>query len=199
MLSLGRGDRPGSPFGRSRHTTPHTSQRRGTRSQSWTWGPSLAQPSLTPSPLDLGYQTLEHSFCETGESSTSDSPLRDPRLEPGVTGRSQERTQLCPLLGLPDTALLHLLRLLPSRELARLGSTCRRLQQLCWTEELWSCVVLAGEAALDTDQAVRSILSRLVWAGREGRPAQGVTTVLLGGCSRSSYSGSWPPVTPPAG
>ena len=187
VVELSREDRPGSPFGRSRHTTPHCSQRRQRRSKSCNPGgpcepaerPSPA--SLTPSPLDLGYQTLEHSFCETGDSSI-DSPMRDPRLEPGVT-RGLERSGPCHILRLPQTLILKLLSFLNSKELARVSATCKQLRQLCWSENLWTSIVLAGES-LDTDRAVRSILSRLVWAreGRDGAP--GVTTVVLSGCAR---------------
>ena len=184
VIELSREDRPGSPFGRSRHTTPHCSQRQR-RSKSCQPGASEVQQapaSLTPSPLDLGYQTLEHSFCETGDSSV-DSPLRDPRLEPGVTTRGLEKTQPCHLLRLPNILILKLLGYLNSMELARASVTCRQLRQLCWSETLWASIVLAGES-LDTDRAVRAILSRLVWAreGRDGAPS--VTTVVLSGCAR---------------
>ena len=187
VIELSREDRPGSPFGRSRHTTPHCSQRRQRRSKSCNPGTSevsASQPapaSLTPSPLDLGYQTLEHSFCETGDSSV-DSPLRDPRLEPGVT-RGLEKSEPCHLLRLPNIVILKLLGYLNSRELARVAVTCRQLRHLCWSESLWTSIVLAGES-LDTDRAVRAILSRLVWAreGRDGAPC--VTTVVLSGCAR---------------
>ncbi len=67
--------RGGSPFGRSRHTTPHASQRRkgpppaasATAAEFPGRPPAAKQPP--PSPLDAGYQTLEHSY--DGESSLS--------------------------------------------------------------------------------------------------------------------------------
>jgi hypothetical protein len=112
----------GSPFGRSRHGTPHSSQRRA-RSRSRA---ACAASSLSPSPLDLGYQTLEHSFCETGDSSAESPQQRDPlRLEPGVTRTGAAPAARPPLLRLPERALRALLRALPSRDLARLGATCR--------------------------------------------------------------------------
>ena len=66
---------------------------------------------------------------------------------------------------------------------------CRRLRAQCWDPSLWSTIQLVGEAGLDTDASIRAILGRLVWASRgarggEGRGAGGVTTVLLGGCTR---------------
>ena len=108
--------------------------------------------------------------------------MRDPRLEPGVT-RGLERSGACHILRLPQTLILKLLSFLNSKELARVSATCKQLRQLCWSENLWTSIVLAGES-LDTDRAVRAILSRLVWAreGRDGAP--GVTTVVLSGCAR---------------
>jgi len=189
--------RAGSPFGRSRHATPHGSQRRS--------------KSQTPSPLDPGYQTLEHSY--DGESSMSSDttnnshPLhvaqtkhlqveqaKNLRLEPGVLVKQPRRGQCvmpCHLFKLTDAALTNILSFLSSENLARVARTCRRLYQLSWQPELWCRITLSDER-IDTDRAIRAILGRLVWGsgktvkGTQGAPkgAPGVKTVQLGGSSR---------------
>ena len=124
-------------------------------------------PAAAPaSPLDPGYQTLEHSY--DGESSLSS--------EAAPAGPA------CWLLALPDSCLLSILARLDSAvAVGRAGLTCRRLQQLAWRPLLWSSIRLTGCDRLDTDRAVRAILARLVGTGR-GAPS--VTAVQLGGNSR---------------
>jgi hypothetical protein len=102
--------RGGSPFGRSRHTTPHASQRKKGppaasaaavelpgRPPPAKQPPAAKQPP--PSPLDAGYQTLEHSY--DGESSLSSLDGQscgrggrreesDGRLWRGKSGRADE-------------------------------------------------------------------------------------------------------------
>ena len=76
----------GSPFGRSRHTTPHASQRQKTAAGTdlLSGRPAAKQPP--PSPLDAGYQTLEHSY--DGESSLSSLDCQP------VTGGGGGRTEV---------------------------------------------------------------------------------------------------------
>ena len=150
--------RAGSPFGKSRQATPRASQRRS------------GEKSATPSPLDLGYQTLEHSY--DGESSLSSE-------EPGPPGAAS-------LLCLPDLLLSKVLAHLPTLHLVRVSSTCRRLRRLSWQPELWSTILLSDER-LDVDKVIRSILARLVWGGGREEPLRGascVETVRLGGSAR---------------
>ena len=149
--------RAGSPFGKSRQATPRASGRRP------------GEKSATPSPLDLGYQTLEHSY--DGESSlSSDTQRAAERLEAvpasGVSNLSYS-VPLLSLLSLPDTLITRLLSHLSSTDLVRLSSTCRRLARLAWQPELWTNILLADER-LDVDRAIRSILARLVWGPRAG-------------------------------
>ena len=149
--------RAGSPFGKSRAGTPRTSVRR------------REEKSATPSPLDLGYQTLDHSL--DGESSLSGE-------DPPPGGLT--------LLSLPDLLLTRILSHLPSLHLARLSNTSRRLRRLSWQPELWTTIALSEER-LDVDKAIRSILGRLVWGGGREEPLRGassVETVRLGGCTR---------------
>jgi len=88
--------RGGSPFGRSRHTTPQASQRKkaaaaasanGIATPGEFPGRPAAKQQPPPSPLDAGYQTLEHSY--DGESSLSS--LDGQPSAGGVRSRREER------------------------------------------------------------------------------------------------------------
>ena len=145
--------------------------------------------SSTPSPLDLGYQTLEHSY--DGESSLSSDTQRGPDRLEVVPASNLSPVSLLSLLSLPDSLLTRLLSHLSAPDLARLSSTCRRLARLAWQPQLWTNILLADER-LDVDRAIRSILARLVWGPRAGgrereeplRGAVSVLTVRLGGSAR---------------
>ena len=157
--------RDASPFGKSRQNTPSISKRR-TRSK-----------SETPSPLDHGYQTLEHSY--DGDSSlssetvtTRDIPIRD---------------IACHLLSLNDTLLTRILsHVRSSKDLVMVSTTCSRLRVLAWQPQLWTRVSFTNDVMLATDTAMRSILARLVWTRDTGHGAESVTCITLSGCTRTT-------------
>ena len=158
-----------SPFGVSRGNTPSVSKRRVARSK-----------SETPSPLDHGYQTLEHSY--DGDSSLgSDSHV--------ATRIASHVSAACHLLSLNDGLLTRILaNIRGSRDLARLGATCSRLRSLAWQPGLWATISLGDSPLVASDTALRAILARLVWspASAQGVGATCVRSVSLAGCSRTS-------------
>ena len=166
--------RDASPFGVSRGNTPSAVKRRVARSK-----------SETPSPLDHGYQTLEHSY--DGDSSLSSDTRATERLR-HVDTRTDTRAP-CHLLALNDTLLTRILRHVSAsggaRDLAVVGATCSRLRALAWQPRLWSRLVFSSRhaAMVATDAAMRAVLGRLV---NGGHGAASVTSVHLGGCARTT-------------
>ena len=97
-----------SPFGVSRGNTPSVSKRHVSRSK-----------SETPSPLDHGYQTLEHSY--DGDSSLGSDTCH---VATRVTSLGHV-SSACHLLSLNDGLLTRILaNIRGSRDLARLGAMC---------------------------------------------------------------------------
>ena len=141
--------------------------------------------SETPSPLDHGYQTLEHSY--DGDSSLSSDTRATERLR-HVDTRTDTRAP-CHLLALNDTLLTRILRHVSAsggaRDLAVVGATCSRLRSLAWQPRLWSRLVFSSRhaAMVATDAAMRAVLGRLV---NGGHGAASVTSVHLGGCARTT-------------
>lgn len=168
--------RDASPFGVSRGNTPSVGKRHVTRSK-----------SETPSPLDHGYQTLEHSY--EGDSS----------LGSDTCHVSSRRTTLgrvstaCHLLSLNDGLLTRILaNIRGSRDLSKLAATCSRLRTLVWQPVLWSQISLSESPLVASDTALRAILARLVWSGPQSATsvqavgAACVRSVSLSGVSRTS-------------
>ena len=158
-----------SPFGMSRGNTPSVSKRHVSRSK-----------SETPSPLDHGYQTLEHSY--DGDSSLGSDTCQV------ATRVTSHVSSACHLLSLNDSLLTRILaNIRGSRDLARLGATCSRLRTLVWQPSLWTSISLSDSPLVASDSALRSILARLVWSGpQSGVGASCVRSVSLSGVTRTS-------------
>ena len=176
--------REGSPFGKSRHNTPALTKRHVRTRESKLETRVVRtrdDKSETPSPLDHGYQTLEHSYdgdSSLGAGSDSTPVIRDSR-------------HTCHILSLNDTLITRILsHVSDSRDLARVGATCSRLRHLAWQPGLWSSIIITDNIMINTDHVLRSILARLVWSpratGSSGHGAGSVTRVCLSGCSRTS-------------
>ena len=158
--------RDASPFGKSRHNTPSITKRR------------ISSETQTPSPLDHGYQTLEHSY--DGESSLSSDTVMSREIS---STRGQAYT--CQFLSLNDVLMTRVLsHLHDSRDIINIGATCSRLRKLAWQPCLWSRVSFTDNHMLATDVAMRSLLARLVWTNG-GHGATCVTRIKLSGCSRT--------------
>ena len=168
---LGRGRRDASPFGVSRANTPSVTKRHAAGSK-----------SETPSPLDHGYQTLEHSY--DGDSSLGSDTCH---VTTRVTRLSHVNTA-CHLLSLNDGLLTRILvNIRGSRDLARLGATCSRLRTLVWQPDLWSHISLGDSPLVASDTALRAILARLVWSSSvQAVGASCVASVSLSRVTRTS-------------
>ena len=159
-----------SPFGVSRGNTPSVGKRHVSRSK-----------SETPSPLDHGYQTLEHSY--DGDSSLGSDTCH---VATRVTSQGHV-SSACHLLSLNDGLLTRILaNISGSRDLARLGATCSRLRTLVWQPGLWASISLSDSPLVASDTALRAILARLVWSGPGAVGASCVRSASLSGVTRTS-------------
>ena len=135
--------------------------------------------SETPSPLDHGYQTLEHSY--DGDSSLGSDTCHV------ATRVTSHVSSACHLLSLNGGLLTRILaNIRGSRDLARLGATCSRLRTLVWQPGLWASISLSDSPLVASDTALRAILARLVWSGPQAVGASCVRSVSLSGVTRTS-------------
>ena len=149
-----------------------------------------SSPDISPgASMDMSSLTLS---CPPGASRPRPPDVPDVKLDHRNIIASFRKNTSCSRMGifetLTDDLILKILSHVDSVTRVRCGQVCRRFYLLAWDPAIWTSLTLSGDT-LDTDLAVKSVLTCLTRdSGRSGRYSR-VSRINLTYCTRLSDAG----------